>query len=194
MPRHGLALPPSLATVGGSDAGSRGDVLHRPGREHLARVRHRCDTSADVDRDAAVVASAHLTFARVYAGSDVDAKRCDVVHDRLRATDGTGGAFDDAEEPVADHADLAAAERVEVPPHYRVVRVEQLAPSSIAELGRTRRRRDDVGEQHRCEHTIVEREWKDRTKHVVSQPADVASNGCRVSMGPTVHESSNLRV
>jgi hypothetical protein len=59
-----------------------------------------------------------------------------------------------AQEAVPRDVQLAAAEAPQLPPHARVVLLEELAPLAIAELGRTLGRSDDVGEEDGGERAL----------------------------------------
>jgi hypothetical protein len=57
------------------------------------------------------------------------------------------------EQAVASRVELAAA-KTEFPADDCVVRVEELSPTTVAQLLRALRRADDVGEKQRHQHTV----------------------------------------
>ena len=58
------------------------------------------------------------------------------------------------EKPVARRVHLAAASPCQLTADDRVVPLEQLAPGTVARFGHSRRRVDDVGEEHRDEDPV----------------------------------------
>jgi len=70
------------------------------------------------------------------------------VDDRPRAPDTSDGTVEAGEYPVTSglHHDPAVA--IDLGRGHNIVRVEQFAPASVAELCRARCGVDDVGEQH----------------------------------------------
>src|SRR5437867_4258230 len=59
-----------------------------------------------------------------------------------------------SEEAVTGGVDLVSAKAGELVTHEAVMLAEQHAPRTVSELGRLRRRVDDVGEQHRRQDPI----------------------------------------
>jgi hypothetical protein len=59
-----------------------------------------------VDGDPSDVLAAHLDFARVHPGADLETEGDDRIGDRLRAPDSAGGAVEHGEEAVAGRFDL----------------------------------------------------------------------------------------
>src|SRR5262245_32053327 len=114
----------------------------------------RRDPGPGVDGDPSDLAVDELALARVQPGAYVDAELAHTVDDRLGATDGACRAVERGEEPVAGGVHLAAASACELPTDNRVVALEQLAPTGIAELGHLLRRADDVGEEDGRKHAV----------------------------------------
>jgi hypothetical protein len=90
----------------------------------------------------------------VQAGADFEAERVHDLDDRLRAVNRSGGPVEAGDEAIAGGVDLAAAEADQLAPNEFMVPFEQLAPSPVAELGRSSGRTDDVGEEHCRQHTF----------------------------------------
>src|SRR5581483_8469844 len=114
----------------------------------------RGDTRADVHRDAAYLALDHLALAGVQARPHVDSELVHAVRDRTRAPDPARRPVEGREEAVAGRVELAAAVPGELLPHERMVPLDELAPASVPQLDRLRRRADDVGEEDRGEHAV----------------------------------------
>src|SRR5207249_10075882 len=81
-------------------------------------------------------------------------ERLDRLDDRLRAPDRACRSVERGEESVTGRVALIAAEPRQLAAHYGVVPGQQVAPCAITELIRTRRRPDDVGEEHGCQDAV----------------------------------------
>jgi hypothetical protein len=92
----------------------------------------------------------HLALTGMHPGPHFDAQGPRCVSDRASATHGSGGTVERGEQSVAGGVDLLAAKAVELAANERMVRLEQVAPSSVTELDGAVRRGDDVHEQCCC--------------------------------------------
>ena len=104
--------------------------------------------------DAPNAAVEELALAGVETGPDLEPERPHGAPDRGRAADRTRRPVEGREEAVAGHVHLVPAEARELMPDAGVMRVEELAPAPVAELGGVRGRADDVGEEHRREDAV----------------------------------------
>src|SRR5207248_5374258 len=86
---------------------------------------------------------------------------------------GTRGTVERGQEAVAGGVDLAPAEALELPAHRAIVRREEHGPAAVAELRGARRRADDVGEEHRGEHTIGLRRAADSRQELLDLVDDL---------------------
>src|SRR6266508_155260 len=152
LARHSFELrAASLAKV---DPGAGDEVLDRTGNDHLTGSSLGGHACPDVNRDPTHLAIELLALARVQTSANLEAKVAHRVDDRVSAADRSCWTIEGGEEPVAGGVELTAAEAGELPTHTRVVLREQLAPAAVAELGQLRRRADDVGEEHRRQHSL----------------------------------------
>src|SRR5690349_19873179 len=88
-------------------------------------------------------------------GTHLDAERLHRIANCHGAADRSLRAVEHREEPVTRRADFAASKPGELRPYDGVVRIEQGVPVTVAHLGGTLRRADNVSEQHRGEHPIL---------------------------------------
>src|SRR5207244_8441323 len=95
-----------------------------------------------------------LARPRVQAGAAFDTDRMYVLDESARAVDRAARAVKGGEKAVACGVDLLAVELPKPPTDERVMLLEKPKPRGVPELGRPLRRRDDVGKEHGCEHTI----------------------------------------
>src|ERR1700730_7043040 len=109
------------------------EIFDRVRDQHLARAGERGDARADMDGDAAALGAHHLAFAGMASGPHLEAERPYILGDRRRAAHGTGWPVEGREEPVAGRVDLAPAEAREVAAHERVVSIQHLVPTLVAE-------------------------------------------------------------
>ena len=136
------------------DARAGDEIAHRPGRQDLARSGESGDARADVHGDPGEVVAANLALAGVQSGPHFQAEAARLHPDRLGTADRAGRPIEGGEKPVARGLHLAAERALDLAAHDNVVRVEQHAPAAIADLRRPLRRVDNVGEQHRLQHTF----------------------------------------
>ena len=114
---------------------------------------HRHHPSGGVHGETARLAALELELAERDAGPDVDAERTDSLRDRDGASDRVDRTVERREEAVAGRVVLATTEPTQFPADELMVAADQLGPSTIPQLGRDRRRADDVREQDRSETT-----------------------------------------
>jgi hypothetical protein len=87
----------------------------------------------------------------VYAGSDLDGKRPNRVHDRLSAADRPSRSIEGREEPVARRVHFDTAVSADDRASERVVAFQQRTPGLVSEISGSARRTHNVGEHHRGE-------------------------------------------
>src|SRR3954471_5053369 len=107
-----------------------------------------------MNRDASDVVAHQLDLAGVQPGTDLESQGTDTVADRDRATDRARRAIEGREESVAGRVDLPAAMALELTSDKTAIRVQQVAPPSVTDLGGLTRRLHDVAEEHRREHAV----------------------------------------
>ncbi len=64
------------------------------------------------------------------------------------------GPSNEAKEAVAGRVDLGTSEALEEGAHARVMSLDEVTPTRVAELGELLGRADDVREEHRREHAL----------------------------------------
>ena len=101
------------------------------------------------------VVAYHLHLARVHTGANVETQRACAIADPYRSADRASRTVEHGEEPITRRVDLAPAKAVELVADLSVVPTEQLSPRPVAKPYRGLRRRDDVREQQRRDHTIA---------------------------------------
>src|SRR5262249_50623712 len=114
------------------------------GHKHLTRLRGGHHPGAEVHRqaaDAAVLAELHL--ASVKAGPQADAERLRRLVQRERAVNRAAGALEGRERAVAGGLDETAPVQRDLLADQRVVAVQDLTPSGVAQLCSPLRRADD---------------------------------------------------
>ena len=114
----------------------------------------RRDPRADHHREPRDLALVELALAGVDARADVEPELADALDDRLGAADRPRRAVEGREEAVAGRVLLLAAVARQLAADEGVVTLEQLAPGTVAELGRPRVEPDDVGEEHGREDRV----------------------------------------
>lgn len=137
-----------------AESGSRDEVPHRAGDEHLIGCRQRGHPRPDVNGDASKLLSDRLALAGMQPGTYLDSERANGVPDGARAADGPCGAIERRQEPVAGRVNLPSPEALDLSPHPGVEALEELAPAPIAEGGRALRRAHDVHEEHGRQHAV----------------------------------------
>src|SRR5918999_966578 len=129
------ALEVVVAAVLEVDAGAGGEVADDARYEYFAGLRLGGDAGADVDGDALDPVVDDLHLARVDAGADLEAELVDGVDRLVGAGDRPRGTGEGGEEAVTGASYLPAVVAGELGPDHRVVRLEELAPALVAELG-----------------------------------------------------------
>jgi hypothetical protein len=129
------------------------EVAHSPRHQNLARPRSRGNPSTDVDREAADPATYELALAGVQPRTHLEPQLAHAFNELLCASDPSRRRIERREEAVASRVDLTAAGHGERSPEECMMPIDEIAPSAITEAREVRRRSDDVGEQHRGEHT-----------------------------------------
>ena len=111
-------------------------VAHRLGHGHLGRAGERGDPCADVHREAADLVADPLDLAGVHASAHFETERSNGFDNRGGAVDGAGGSVERGEEPVPGCVDLDPAIAGQERPHRRMMALDKLAPSVVAERRR----------------------------------------------------------
>src|SRR5687767_9706583 len=104
-----------------------------------------------MDGNAAHLTFDQLAFPGVQPDADVDPQTVHSIPHGTAAANCPCGPVERREEAVPCRVHLASLEAGELRPDERMVLTHELAPASIAQLDRLRRRVDDVCEQHRRE-------------------------------------------
>jgi hypothetical protein len=152
LPRHALELV--HAAVIERDLRARDEVLDRARDEHFACLRLRGDPSTHIYGETRDLLSPDLTLTGVDTAAHFDSKVADRLADGDSTSNRASGAVEGSEEAVARCIELAPPELVEQPANDGVVVLERLAPAPVAEPRRLLGGADDVGEEHRREHSV----------------------------------------
>src|SRR5207247_2843608 len=136
------------------DARAGGEVADGAGDEHLARPCLLAHTSSDYCGDPAGLPSDHLTFAGVNTRPNLEPERAHSISDRERAADGAARCVERRKETVAGRINLDAAVTADLASDDGVMTFNELAPTSVAELGSARRPTHDVGKENGCEEPV----------------------------------------
>ena len=107
-----------------------------------------------MDGDAAHFFVQQFALASVKTGANFEVELSQAVSNRPPAVDGACGAVERREKPVAGRVDLLAAKPRELAPDLGMVLLKELAPGTVTEVSRSRRRADDVREEDRRKHAI----------------------------------------
>ena len=113
-PRLRYAFEVVLAAIPEPKIRACDEILDRARYEHLARFGERCDACPDRDCDAGDLAVGDFALAAMQTGPDCDLELAERVADCSRGADGTSGAIEGSEEPVAGRIDLPALEAREL--------------------------------------------------------------------------------
>ncbi len=148
-PLAGNSLERVAPPVGEANAGAEDEHLHGAGDQNLTGAGERGDPGPHVDRQAGDLPAPAFHLARVQARPDLDAEVGYGIADGTCAADGPRRPVDGGEEAVSSGVDLHAAESLEEPPDVRVMVLQQVMLSAVAELVGPVRGADDVGEQDR---------------------------------------------
>jgi len=132
-----------------SNAGSGDEVGHCLRDENLSRACKGGNARTDVYSDSPDVVVSQFDLAGVNPDADYNAEHPDGVAHRTCTVDGAGRPIERRQEAVADELDLYPANAAQLGTDEGVVTVEQRSPSLVPEVGRVRRRSDDIGEHHR---------------------------------------------
>jgi hypothetical protein len=137
------------------------------------------DAGADVHRNAPRPVICQLHLARVQPGANLDTEVVYGFGNCAGAVDRPSRPVERCEEAVTCGVDLPAAKTYELRPDDTVMALDEVVPLAVAELDRLFGRADDVGEEHRNEHTVdlrllpgslfphPEQKFPDRLQHLV---------------------------
>src|SRR5690349_18091077 len=115
------------------------------------------DAGADMHRDTTNVLAPELDLARVNPTPDLKSQELYRIAKRPGAVDRARRTVECAQRPIADELDRDPAEALNVSADDLVVPVEQGAPRTVAELGSTSCRADDVGEHDGRQQAVRKR-------------------------------------
>ena len=107
-----------------------------------------------MNRNAADIMVQYFALAGMEPGTDFDAERPDFLGNGTGAANAARRTIKGREDAVAGRFDLMAAKACEIAPDRGVMTIEQIAPAVVAERDGFFGRADDVGKQHRGEHSI----------------------------------------
>jgi hypothetical protein len=106
-------------------------------------------------RDSADAGTYKLTLPRVETGADFEAERADRVSHRQCATNASGGAVKNCEEPVPGDINLATTKSRHFSAHEGMVALDQIPPCAITDPRGMLCRAHDVDEENGGQHPIV---------------------------------------
>ncbi len=136
------------------EAGSSHQVFHGPRHQDLAGTGEAGYPRTDMDRQSGDMIPSGLHLSGVQAAADADTQRADTVGDSLGASDGSGRPVEGCEEPVASGVYLPTPPPLQLGSNGRMVPVEQIAPSRVAQGNRLPGRINDVGEEDCRQHPL----------------------------------------
>ena len=153
-PTAGDALEFLFALVIERDARTSYEVFDGGGDEDLPGCSESRDSRTDVHGHAGDVLAADLELTGVESSADVDAQSSEGVANGDGAVDGSSRSVEGGHEFISDRVDFLAAEALQLAAHGPVVAVEDLTPLAVAQLSGALGGADDVGEQHRRQHSV----------------------------------------
>ena len=136
------------------DTRSRHQVANGTGDEHLTGAGEAADARPDVHGDAGEVVAAGLALSRVQPGPHLEPDVFGLVSDRLRTSDRPGRSIEGRQKPVASRFHLLAVEPLQLAAHGRVVGIEHVVPTSVAQAHGPFGRAHDVREHDRLEYPV----------------------------------------
>src|SRR5882672_11402612 len=161
MPLAGHALERVDPAIVESKARPGHQILDRAGDEYFTALGERGHARADVHRDASQLVPHDLALASVHAGANLDAEASYALGDRTARPHRARGTVERRQKAVARRVDLAATEAPQFRANRRVVRLNQIAPATVADLRGASRGVDDVGEEDGREQTVGLRDMTD---------------------------------
>jgi hypothetical protein len=141
-------------TIDEGDLGPSHEVFDSPRDQHLAGACHRLHAGRDMHGEPAHIGAAPLDLAAVQSATDLDAQAPEPIAEREGTSDRSGGPIERSEQPISRGFHERASVSSNLPLGKPIVRIEDVSPTLIAELGGPLRRADDVGEQDRRQHTV----------------------------------------
>lgn len=118
-------------------------------------MRQRRDPGGHMHRNAAHIVGADFDLPGVKAGADFDPQRPNRGDQRQRAMDGASRPVEGGKKSIAERLDLGAPEARQLAAEYRMMGVEQLAPTLVADGLRALGRIDNVGEENRRQGALA---------------------------------------
>src|SRR5205823_265730 len=134
LPGAGHALELVFASIGEVQTCTDDELGDGAGRPHSRGLGPRRHSRRDVDSDPANILAASLHLAGVHTAADVETELTRGVPDRARALERPRRPIEGRKEAIARRLYLVASEAHELPTNDRVMAIEQVAPTSVAEL------------------------------------------------------------
>lgn len=151
-----------LASVVKFNARSDHQVLDGAGHQDLVRAGQCGDSGSNVDGDAADIAPHQLALAGMQPGPDRQAIVVGpIANGAGAAADRAGGPIEGGQKAVASCLDLVASVATEFMTDGRIVPGQHVAPAPVTQLGSTRGRADDIGEQYGDQDAVRRRTLAD---------------------------------
>ena len=154
MPLSGHTLEGVLNPVHELNARAGDEVSHRTRDENLAGLSQRGDPCPGGDSDPRDLRADDLALPRMDSRSDVEIKLVSAGDDAVGTHNGASRTIESAEETVAGRVDLDASAGRELTANGSVVFLQHATPRSVSQCGRTLCGGDEIGKEHRREHTI----------------------------------------
>src|SRR5262249_37762654 len=147
-PLAGDSLQRLLAALGEAEPGAGDKITHRACGEDLAWPGEVLHARPDDHGDSPELAGDDLALACVHPGADLDAEPAHGVADRERTAKRADRPIEGGVEPVACGVLLYAAMSRKLRAHQRMMSLEKVAPTAIADGCGLLRSPDDIGEEH----------------------------------------------
>jgi hypothetical protein len=133
---------------------SCGKIFYGTRDKNFAWLRRRSHASGNVNGNPADIAIAQLDFSRVHACANLNPQFRNAITNTARASNRTSRPVECGDECVTNGLNLAAAKPSQLFTHQSMMRIEKVAPPTVAELRRPFSRADDVGKKHSRQNTI----------------------------------------
>ena len=154
LPLPWNALQLALAPLLEDHVRAYDEVRHGPRDQDLPRPGQCADTRPDDNCEPTHFVGDSLDLARVDADSDLESEPRDDLDEPHRASGRQRWSVECHEEPVPRRRDLSSSVPSELAPDDGVETLEQVRPSSVADLRSSLRGVDDVDEHHRCQDAL----------------------------------------
>jgi hypothetical protein len=155
LPVVGDALQGVCSTIDEVEPGTGNKISDGARDEHLARAGEGNDARGDVDAGSSHAVAAALDLAGVKARAHLETQVPQLLAQCERTADSPCRTVETSEQAVSGEVCDDPAEVSDLTLGKRFVRIEQLAPTLVAELDGACGRIDDVGEKDRREHPFA---------------------------------------